>query len=63
MSPETHNALNTLIFYILRCMAHSSNHVLLCVLKERICRGMGTVVVLVQQPEGNIHEEENNSQR
>jgi len=47
MSAETRDALNTLILYILRCMAHSSEHVLLCVLRESDCTGVGVVVVLV----------------
>lgn len=59
MSPETRDALNTLILYILRCTAHLSKHVLLRVLRERICTGTGTCTTT----EGNIHEEENNYQR
>ena len=48
MSAESHDALNTLILYILRCMARSSEPVLLCVLRERNSTGMGIAFVLVQ---------------
>lgn len=48
MSAESHDALNTLVLCILSCMACSSEHLLLCVLRERNCIGMCIAVVLVQ---------------